>query len=395
MSNKIKSILFISAFGKVTEEFSNDRVCTLYDNFEAENKSIVITDFDHLKKSKRSGNFQLRNAIYLPVSEYKSNLSLARIFSHWVFAFRLRQYLNSLEDLPEVIYCLVPTPSSCYIAGKFAKKHGIFFVSDIIDVWPDGLFPLKPIYKNLKYFFFPWRIFFNHSLRFSDLIFAANSSYAKIAREAVKNKIVVHRAFLGSSSNVVNFETSEKLESKVIKICYGGSLGNIYDFDLMFEGIDHAASKGHNIEFWIIGGGDLEEELMHKSRSYSNFQTIITGKISYDQYLLKMRDCQIGLNLFKPNELVSMSYKLHDYLSCNLYVFNSLHGDAEEILQEFGVGSQVNSSNFATSLIEYLEIGDFPDVEKFRKVNEQLNTVSISKNIENLISYEKNNLQPC
>lgn len=395
MSDKIESILFISAFGKVTEEFSNDRVCTLYDNFDTENKSIVITDFDHLKKSKRTGNFQLRNAIYLPVPKYESNVSFARIFSHWVFAFRLGKYLHSLEVLPEVIYCLVPTPSSCYIAGRFAKKNGIFFVTDVIDVWPDGLFPLKPIFGYVKTILYPWRMMFNHALRFSNLIFAANSSYAKIAREAVNDKIKVHRAFLGSSSNSISQKLNNKKNLEVIRICYGGSLGNIYDFDLMFDGINQAVKKGHNIEFWIIGGGDLEAELLVKSSLYTNFKTIITGKISYDQYLSKMSDCQIGLNLFKPNELVSMSYKLYDYLACNLYVFNTLQGDAQEILKEFAVGSQVNISNFANSLIEFLEVGYFPNVEKFRKVNEQLNTVKISKNIENLISYEKNILQSC
>ncbi len=395
MSNKIKSILFISAFGKVTEEYSNDRVCTLYDNFETENKSIVITDFDHLKKSKRSGNFQLRNAHYLPVPQYKSNISLGRIISHWIFAFRLKGYLNSLEQKPEVIYCLVPTPSSCLIAGQFAKKHGIFFVTDVIDVWPDGLFPVKPIFNYLKTLLYPWRILFNQSLRYSDLIFAANSNYAKIAKTAVHGKVKVNRAFLGSSSTSTIVKSQDNSHTDLIKICYGGSLGNIYDFDLMFDGIDKATQKGHNIEFWIIGGGDLEFELLEKSKLYTNFRTIITGKISYDHYLAKMSECQIGLNLFKPNELVSMSYKLYDYLACNLYVFNTLQGDAEEILHEFGVGSQVNIVNFATLLIDYLERKDFPVLEKFRKVNEQLNTVTIAKNIENLISYEKNILQSC
>jgi glycosyltransferase involved in cell wall biosynthesis len=232
-------------------------------------------------------------------------------------------------------------------------------------------------------------------LRYSDLIFAANSNYAKIAKTAVHGKVKVNRAFLGSSSTSTIVKSQDNSHTDLIKICYGGSLGNIYDFDLMFDGINQATQKGHNIEFWIIGGGDLEFELLEKSKLYTNFRTIITGKISYDHYLAKMSECQIGLNLFKPNELVSMSYKLYDYLACNLYVFNTLQGDAEEILHEFGVGSQVNIVNFATLLIDYLERKDFPVLEKFRKVNEQLNTVTIAKNIENLISYEKNILQSC
>ena len=87
MSQKIKSILFISAFGKVTEKYSNDRVCSLYDYFEIEDKTIIITDFDHLKKEKRTGDFNLRNAVYLPVFRYKSNIGLGRIFSHWSLFF--------------------------------------------------------------------------------------------------------------------------------------------------------------------------------------------------------------------------------------------------------------------------------------------------------------------
>jgi hypothetical protein len=106
-----------------------------------------------------------------------------------------------------------------------------------------------------------------------------------------------------------------------------------------------------------------------------------------------MRKCRIGLNLFKPNELVGMSYKLYDYLSCNLYVFNTLVGDAKEIISEYRVGCQVDTSNFAEKLLDFLNHGQYPSEHDFIKVNEELSTKSIAKNIENLISYEKNNFQ--
>ncbi len=395
MSQVIKSILFISAFGKVTEKYSNDRVCSLYDYFEIADKTIVITDFDHLKKEKRIGDFKLRNAVYLPVFSYKSNVGLGRIFSHWSFAWGLSRYLRKLENKPDVIYCLVPTPSSCWVAGKYANKHDIFFVSDIIDVWPDGLFPLNKNFNLIKWPLKIWRTLFNKSIKKSNLIFAANSSYANIAKAVVGNSMPVYRAFLGSQSIDNNRANSDNLQQygEAIKICYGGSLGHIYDFDLMFQGIDFAARHGHQIEFILIGGGDLEDELIKKAESFESFKTRITGKINYDQYLEEMRNCRIGLNLFKPNELVGMSYKLYDYLSCNLYVFNTLVGDAKEIISEYQVGCQVDAINFAENLLNFLNHGQYPSQTDFIKVNEELSTKTIAKNIENLISYEKNNFR--
>jgi glycosyltransferase involved in cell wall biosynthesis len=395
LNQEIKSILFISAFGKVTEKYSNDRVCSLYDYFEIEDKTIVITDFDHLKKEKRTGDFNLRNSVHLPVFSYKSNIGLGRIISHWSFAWGLSRYLRKIENKPDVIYCLVPTPSSCWVAGKYANKHGIFFVSDIIDVWPDGLFPLNKNFNLIKGPLRMWRSFFNNSINKSDLIFAANSSYANIAKSIVGSSKPVYRAFLGSQSidnNRVNSDNPQE-HGGAIKICYGGSLGHIYDFDLMFQGIDFAARQGHQIEFVLIGGGDLEEILIKKAESFGSFRTRITGKINYDEYLEEMRKCRIGLNLFKPNELVGMSYKLYDYLSCNLYVFNTLVGDAKEIISEYRVGCQVDTSNFAEKLLDFLNHGQYPSEHDFIKVNEELSTKSIAKNIENLISYEKNNFR--
>ena len=364
----IRSILIISVFGKV-REVSNDRVNNLYDFLPVEKKKIVTTDFSHHNKAKRTGE-DIRNVDYLNVPNYSKNLSLRRIWSHWVFAFRLFFYLRDIIEKPDIIYCVLPTPSSGLVAGWYAKKNNIKFVTDIIDVWPDGLFPINSTFKKLKWLFKPWELLSAKVYRMSDFICAANRSYASIAKEYVTN-IPVQHFYLGTSFD--NKETDIEINPIVkpvdeIWIGYGGNLGHLYDFDLMIEGTLQAMKlTNKKLRFILVGGGVLEEELRLKLTSINDLPFTITGNIGYQEFINYLRKCDICLNLFKPNALISMSYKLYDYFACKSYVMNNLVGDADEIIAEFGVGCNVNRDDFTVKLIE--AIRHLPDFERNKRAN--------------------------
>jgi hypothetical protein len=394
LSQKIKSILFISAFGKVTEKYSNDRVCSLYDYFEIEDKTIIITDFDHLKKEKRTGDFNLRNAVYLPVLRYKSNIGLGRIFSHWSFAWRLNQYLKKLKNKPDVIYCLVPTPSSCWVAGRYANKNGIFFVSDIIDVWPDGLYTVsKVLSKIVQLITLPWKILFVSSIKKSNLIVTANSNYTNIAKKLTQNKIETHTTFLGSNQSITLSPKKREIKIKdcqTIKIAYGGNLGKGYDFEAMFEGVNILSKSVKNkIEFHIIGGGDLDELLKEQAKLYTNFTTIFSGKIQYSEFLKLLQDCDIALNIFRENNLVSMSYKLYDYFKCGLIVINNLTGDSSLLIDQYGVGVNTTTDKLGDSLVDVVNESIKLEL-KFEELNDSLSNDVLLDILYRKINYGKN-----
>ncbi len=387
------SILIISVFGKVREE-SNDRVNNLYDFSPFKTKKIVTTNFSHHNKAKRVGE-DIRNVDYINVPQYSKNLSLKRIFSHWVFAIKLYFYLRKLTDKPDIIYCVLPTPSSGYIAGLYAKKHNITFVTDVIDVWPDGLFPINSTFKKLQFLFKPWELLSAKVYRMSDFICAANRSYAKIARQYVGN-IPVKHFYLGTSFDEDENKTTQL--TKITKpdgeiwIAYGGNLGHLYDFDLMIDGIVEAAKMTQKkLRFLLVGGGVLENDLRQKLALVSHIEYTVTGNVGYNEFMDYMRSSDICLNIFKSNALISMSYKLYDYFAAKAFVINNLIGDADEIIDEFEVGYTVNQSNFSSKLahaIEQLPEFEKHKQEKFKKVYDLLDRKKIIQSIYQFIQNE-------
>lgn len=375
-----KSILIVSVFGKVKEE-SNDRVNNLYDFSPFKDKKIVTTNFSHHNKAKRIGN-DIRNVDYIEVPEYSRNLSVKRIFSHWVFAFKLFFYLRAMDNKPDFIYCVLPTPSSGLVAGLYAKKHKIKFVTDVIDVWPDGLFPINSTFKRLKFLFKPWEFLSKKVYQLSDFICAANRSYASIARKYVQNIPVMH-FYLGTSFDKEDYiDINLPIEKPIdeIWIGYGGNLGHLYDFDLMIESISFAQKHtDKKLRFLLIGGGVLEDELRLKLTQLNSLPFYISGNVSYSQFLSYIEKCDICLNIFKENALISMSYKLYDYFACKSFVMNNLVGDADEIINEFGVGMNVNKTNFGQQLSQAV-LG----LEKF---NEEKNAKF--ENLYNLLDRKK------
>ncbi len=387
-----KSILIVSVFGKVREE-SNDRVNNLYDFSPFQVKKIVTTDFSHHNKAKRVGN-DIRNVDYLKVPKYSKNLSLKRIYSHWIFAIRLYFYLKALDHKPDIIYCVLPTPTSGLVAGRFAKKHQIKFVTDIIDVWPDGLFPINSGFKNLKFLFKPWEILSKKVYQMSDFICAANRSYASIARKYVSSRIPVQHFYLGTSFDK---EVTSRLELPIEKpkdeiwIGYGGNLGHLYDFDLMIQGISQAQKlTNRKLKFILVGGGVLEDDLRLKLTELKSLPFYITGNVNYNQFLNFIANCDITLNIFKQNALISMSYKLYDYFACKSFVMNNLYGDADEIIDEFGVGMNVNSTNFSERLTEAISGIEQFNLDKNNKFENLYNLLDRKKIIHNIYQFIQN-----
>ena len=383
-----KSILIISVFGKVKEE-SNDRVNNLYDFSPFESKKIVTTNFSHHNKAKRVGR-DIRNVDYIGVPEYNKNLSFKRIWSHWVFAIKLFFYLRDIKLKPDLIYCVLPTPTSGLIAGWYAKKHKITFVTDIIDVWPDGLFPINSTFNRFKWLFLPWELLSAKVYRMSDFICAANRSYASIARKYVKD-IPVKHFYLGTSFDNENHQIISNPISKPLDeiwIGYGGNLGHLYDFDLMITGTLAAMQNtSMKVRFILVGGGVLEDELRQKLTKLNVLPYLITGNVGYQEFMQYLEKCDICLNLFKENALISMSYKLYDYFACKSFVMNNLTGDADEIINEFGVGFNVNNDNFAIKLTEAIYALPNFQIEKHEKYEMVYNLLDRKKIIQSIYQF--------
>jgi hypothetical protein len=339
----MKNLLIISAFGDLS--LSNSRLANIYKYVFAE-KQIVTTDFDHNSK-KYKKIIPADSVFYLHVPPYKKNLSFKRIYSHLCFAYELKRFLKELPDKPDVIYCAMPTSTSAYVCGKFCKKEKIKFVIDIIDIWPDSLIPIMNKYPFVSFLLLPWKYITRKAYRLGDTIIGESQKYVQIAAR-YNPDIPAYPLYLGIDKQEIEKAKNESLimlekNKNELWICYGGSLGNSYDFDTLLQAIQKINTI-YDYKLLFVGDGDKRAYIEQKIEQY-NLNGLITGIVSYIDYLKYLSYCDIGVNIFRENTQVVHSYKFNDYVASHLFILNSLEGETAELIDKYKIGRNFNFSD--------------------------------------------------
>lgn len=332
-------ILLITAFADIMVS-SNNRCRVIFDYLKAD-KQIITTDFCHSKKTYYP-SIELKNKDYkfIHVPAYSRNLSIKRIFSHVVFAYRLWKYLTSIEKKISVLYCAMPTSTAAYVCGRYCKKNKVKFVIDVIDLWPNSLFPLTSYQRLLSIITYPWKWITIQAYKMADVIIGESVKYANEA--AIYNKKApVYPFYLGVDLDQVE-ELLLKSTIELIKpeneiwIVYGGSLGTSYDFETLVKSISILNGK-YKYKLLFVGDG-VARKSVEKLISKFQVNAEITGFVSYSDYLKYLSYCDIAVNIFKENTKVVHSYKFNDYVATNCFILNSLTGETADMVEKYKNG---------------------------------------------------------
>lgn len=356
----MKSVITIAAFGFDVRERTNERGASFVRAFKNCGYQVthISTDFDHAQKAYV--NLPMEEDVddvhvkRLHVCAYVKNLSFKRILSHLQFASKLRKYLNSLDETPDYIYCVTPTSTSAYIAGKFCKKHGIKFIIDLIDLWPDSLVPLYNS-RLITIATTPWSYITHKAYRMADYICGESVKYANHAHQ-FNPDVPWFPIYLGVNKEKVNRLIAESkveiLDKKApLRLCYGGDLGNSYGFDAILKALDYIQQKGIQYEMYFVGGGDRQEYIQKYSIEH-NLNVLITGKIPYCDYLKYLSTCDIAFNAFGPNTKVVHSYKFNDYIATGNLVLSNLKGETAEMIDKYKIGQNYEDDTLGNILLD-------------------------------------------
>lgn len=384
----MKSIFIVSLFGEINN--LNSRVYKIATAF-SQKVTFVTPDFSHGEKKYKSKVKVTGNSLfcvkYISVPRYDKNLSFNRIFSHLVFALKLRTYLKTLPDKPGMIYCMMPPSSSAFVCGKFCKKNNIPFIVDVIDLWPDSLIPLVHSNKIINVLLYPWKHMTNEAYRMASYISGESKAYASIAH-TINPFVPWSYTYLG-----VNIKQTQKLvsESTVrlekphdeIWICYGGSLGASYDFDSILHAVRFIQEK--KIKYKMIFIGEGAKRIIIEEFAFKNKLNItITGRVVYKDFLKYLSVCDIGINSFKKNSLVAHSFKFNDYVATNLFILNNLEGETAEMIIKYNIGLNFNEYNLPDVLYDVCQNWDAYSQYKLNHnllVKNELDSVTIYQNL--------------
>jgi hypothetical protein len=130
-----------------------------------------------------------------------------------------------------------------------------------------------------------------------------------------------------------------------IWICYGGGLGNSYDFENILNTFNKLIRNyNFNIKLIFIGGGP-KAEFINSFIKKNNLPSYVTGYLPYSDFLKYLSVCDIALNSFKQNTKVVHSYKFNDYIISGLAILNNLKGETSSFVEKYKIGINFDYDN--------------------------------------------------
>lgn len=334
--------------------------------------NLITSDFDH--RDKCTYETDRNNVILINVPKYKTNLSIKRIYSHYIFS---KNVLSKLCELnPNLIYVCAPPNFLFYFVSKYANKGKAKIIYDIGDMWPESL----PFGKKLEFLFFPilkvWAFLRNHYINYCDgIICECNLFKNKLINKSNQKKITT--IYLCKEDVYLNKEL--KLDIKKLKFLYLGSINNIIDIDLIVR-ILVEVRKFREVEFYIIGNGEKKNELIEKCKK-NNINYHFMGSIFNENKKQKIvNKCHFAFNIMKDSVFVGATMKSLEYFYYGMIVINSIPADTAELIDEYCSGFNVNDKNYKSVAIKIAEMQE-NDFFKMKKNSRKLFNDNFSKNI--------------
>lgn len=336
---------------------------------------LITSDFEHHKKNYRNPKDTEQFSFEVTLiheMKYQKNVSIKRLFSHFIFSINLIKYLKSKKDY-EVVYCSMPPLMSTYIAQRYSKKRNINFYIDIQDLWPEAFtIALKNSFIS-KMVLWPLKKLANTIYKNSQGVIAVSETYMKRASSIAKKDIKAIKVFLGT--DLSNFDKYLLKDNSFnigsfFEIVYLGNLGYSYDLESVIKAINQLNMKGYkDIRFVVIGDGPYKSTFEDLSRDL-NINAVFTGKLDYNQLVPLIKKCDLAVNPIKKGA-ASIVNKVGDYASAGLAVINTQDSlEYRNMIDKYKIG--LNCKN-----------GDYYDIS--------LKIEHLYKNRDLLLEYGRNN----
>jgi glycosyltransferase involved in cell wall biosynthesis len=323
----------------------------IIDFFQNKNYEVtyIIASFNHYTKMKTLVEYP--NVIKINVPTYKKNLSLLRLFSHYIFSLRVYNKIKIIQ--PDLIYCIFPPNTLVNKLAKYKARNITRLVLDCYDLWPES-FPYGKYKKLLQIPFAFWKNLRDENLSAADLLLCVSEAGREIF--TAKN---LHIPIKVLEPTIAQYGLPDYsfCTSNVLTFCYLGNINHITDIKLVVKLLGKIA-KQKKVRIHIIGEGENLNELCN-NLTILGIEVIRNG-ITFDMEAknLIFSNCNFGLNIPKKEVQSSMSLKSIEYLRAGLPFINSGVDDTYEIVKSMNVGINIISDNIDETVKSILGLSD-------------------------------------
>ncbi len=364
-----------------------DLITTTFQHWEKEQR-----DVEKIKKEDYQFGIQF---IYEP--GYKKNVDLKRIRSHKIAAKNLTALLEK-EGNYDLLYAEIPPNDVALAAAEYAKSHGIPFVADVNDLWPEAMRMVLDIPVISSVLFYPL-------LRDAEKVYSLVSGVIGTSdeyrdRPFQNQKRIVPKAtvYVGNEISVFDkgAEENDALVAKMENefwVSYAGTIGTSYDIRTMVLAAEELAGRGKkDIRIKILGGGPMKDELEALAHERQIYNVEFVGYAPYDKMAAYLKKSDILVNSFVRKAPQSIVTKIGDYLAAGKAMINTCMSPEFRNKVEsdgFGVNIEPEDVNILADAIEDLYDNEEKRLEMGRKARkiaeEQFDRPKSYRKIEELI----------
>lgn len=320
----------------------NVAIISCFDTFLDRQKALVklfldrgdqvtafLSDFQHVSKSYRTAGldgFTLVHAV-----SYRKNLSLRRMYSHYVYASSIQRELE--QGKWDLVWAIVPPNSLVKRCAEFKRSHPqTKLVFDVNDLWPES-FPLGGL-KKLPPFQL-WQALRDRNLPEADYIVTECNLFQK--RLNLSQTERASTIYLCKPAEAFQLDRTPQLPEDCISLCYLGSINHIIDMDAIASILSSLQSL-RQVCLHVIGAGERKEQLLAAAQK-AGAKVVDHGSI-YDtaEKQAIFNQCHFGLNVMKPTVCVGLTMKSIDYLAGGLPLINTIPGDTWDLIDQYGFG---------------------------------------------------------
>ncbi|WP_342478832.1 hypothetical protein NYE24_12970 [Paenibacillus sp. FSL H7-0350] len=330
----------------------------------------ITSDYDHIDKIRYS--IDRPNAIQIKVMAYSKNLSIQRLYSHYLFAKSTLKELNRIK--PDLLYVMLPPNFLAKYISQYKRQNDVKVVYDLYDLWPET-FPSTKAKLLLSLPFKLWGKLRDDNLDSADVIVTECELYQD------KLDYILH----GANKEVL-YLTKEKsrilstpsTDTNIINVSYLGSINSIIDISLIVKLLAEI-NKIKPVYLHIIGDGENREQLIREAESFG-VRVQYHGRIYNEEEKRAIFDlCLFGINMMKDSVCVGLTMKSIDYFQASLPILNNIQADTAYLVDEHSIGFNVTKDNIKEVAVKVAAISK-SDIQLMRQ-----NTKTV---FENFFSHE-------
>ena len=279
---------------------------------------------------------------WLKVAKYEGSRSLGRIWSMFVFLFRLFTVDLSSFQKPDVIIVSSISPFPILKAYLWAEKFNAKLIFEVRDIWPLSIMELGGFSKYHPFVaLLQWVE--NFAYRVSDYVVSVlPNAYEHMQHHGLsKNRFV----YIPNGIKIIEGEFLETKEKTSFTIGYAGTVGVANALGYFIEAAE--ILKDEPIRFSILGDGPLKNELLQRVRQKGLSQVHFHDAVAKDKvatFLSKMDVLFHGCHRSKLYRFGISPNKMFDYFLAQKPILNS-SGAINDIVSDANAGISVEPEN--------------------------------------------------